>query len=374
MVISDDVKAGIEREFETHTLAQLSTKYGVSKSSVSRIVAGIKKADTTRREEASQQTTTAADGDHPQEANSDAARFEYVPEEGERTVLELDGEAEAGGLSKLLNAHVSEDPLDIEEPQTEVTASAPATNGAQPEGEAAAPTEDLAPAVSDADMDMLLKNLMPEEDVTSSKKRVPTRSKAVNPMRRSGGTVTAHTPASSSSRASIPTAVLITQCKLYLQHFPTELEAVTGKTDAEKERYVKQLKPTMDRNELLGILASIRGTLCIQQSVAAIESSIMVGAGCAQSLCPLVGMNLSSPINVLSELDRQRDAIRRSAVEMVITDFDWYQQKASPSTSLALLLCQTIFATDAQNRSVQATREPAPAQVPLDLQEKYSDM
>ena len=54
MVISTEVRQEIERLYETHSLADLSTKFGISKSSCSRIVKESKALDAQRKEESQQ--------------------------------------------------------------------------------------------------------------------------------------------------------------------------------------------------------------------------------------------------------------------------------------------------------------------------------
>ena len=161
-----------------------------------------------------------------------------------------------------------------------------------------------------------------------------------------------------------------------------KLTTIIGRTEADKDRFLKQLKPNMDRAELEATLSSIKGTLVIEQAVSGIESSIMVSAGLAQSLCPMVGMNLSSPCNIMTELDKQRDMIRMHATSLAISEFDWFESQCSPTTSLGLLCVNSIFACDAQNRAYNAQHQPRPESgsqhdehlVPEEMQEKYNHM
>ena len=139
-----------------------------------------------------------------------------------------------------------------------------------------------------------------------------------------------------------------------------KLTTVIGRTEADKDRLLKQLKPNMDRAELEATLSSIKAMLAIEQAVSGIESSIMVSAGLAQSLSPMVGMNLSTPCNIMTELDKQRGMIRMHAASLAISEFDWFKSQCSPTTSLGLLCVNSIFACDAQNRTYNAQHQPWP--------------
>ena len=111
-----------------------------------------------------------------------------------------------------------------------------------------------------------------------------------------------------------------------------------------------------------------------------IKSSIMVSAGLAQSLSPIVGMNFSSPCNIMTKLDKQRDMIRMHATSMAISEFDWLESQCSPATSLGLMCVNTIFACDGHNRAYDVQHRPPPESstqhdehvlVPEEMQEKY---
>jgi hypothetical protein len=382
MVISTEVRQEIERLYETHSLGDLSTKFGISKSSCSRIVKESKALDAQRKEE----SQAAADGGAEEKADSKPESkndgFTYEPETAERTVLELDAEADQG-VSKLLNAHVTEDPLSIETEDPLPTTDAPQDN----ESATAAPAAQKdagAFEVSNDDMDALLKNLLPPDD-----KPAPTRGgrtkRAAAPAapKRTLTTVPQQaSPQPDPSKAAVPSAILITQIKLYVAHMGDKLTTIIGRTEADKDRFLKQLKPNMHRAELEATLSSIKGTLVIEQAVSGIESSIMVSAGLAQSLCPMVGMNLSSPCNIMTELDKQRDMIRMHATSLAISEFDWFESQCSPTTSLGLLCVNSIFACDAQNRAYNNQHQPQPETgsqddehvVPEEMQEKYRSM
>jgi hypothetical protein len=342
----------------------LADRFKVSKSSVSRIVKEVKAQDTERAEAASTEESKEGETSDPN------SNFTYTPETEERVTLELDHEADQG-VSRLLDAHVTEDPLAIDD-DIQADDSTPAGDTAGPAP--AQTTEEVAmPEVSERDMDMLLRDLLPADELKENT-RAPTRSKLQPPQRRKAPTAQ---PPKDGAKAHVPMSVLFTQIKMYVAHMGDQLSIVIGKTDQERERFLKSLKPSMPREEAEGILCSIKGALCIQQAVSGIESSIFVGAGCAQSLCPMVGINLSHPVNVMTELDKVRDQIRMNATQMVIDDFNWYQGKASSATSLALLCVNTVFTCDAQNRAyhAQQVQQPQPTQmVDEHTQEKYRDM
>lgn len=382
MVISSEVRQEIERKYESHSLADLAKQYGISKSSCSRIIKESKNLDAQRKEESQQAAGDDGDeekADSKPESNNDG--FTYEPETAERTVLELDHEADQG-VSKLLNAHVTDDPLSIE---TEDSPAADASQGNESATNAPAEQKDTGGfEVSNDDMDALLKNLLPPDDKPAPTRGGRTKRAAAPaaPKRTLATLPQQASPQPDPSKAAVPSAILITQIKLYVAHMGDKLTTIIGRTEADKDRFLKQLKPNMDRAELEATLSSIKGTLVIEQAVSGIESSIMVSAGLAQSLSPMVGMNLSSPCNIMTELDKQRDMIRMHATSLAISEFDWFESQCSPATSLGLMCVNTIFACDGQNRAYNTQHQPRPEAgsqhdehlVPEEMQEKYRSM
>ena len=108
------------------------------------------------------------------------------------------------------------------------------------------------------------------------------------------------------------------------------MEVITGKSAEEKERFRKQIKPNMDRAELLGILSSIRGTITLTTSVNTIRNSLMCGAGLASHAAPYIGMDLTG---VAQELDAKRDEIQMAATQMVLIN------KLQTDTKQRVVLC-----------------------------------
>ena len=177
---------------------------------------------------------------------------------------------------------MTDDPLNIDT-EDPPTTDAPQGNDAAT-ATSAAQKDTSAFQVSNDDMDALLKNLLPPDDTKPAPTRggqskcaaapaAPKRTLAIVPERAS--------PEPDPSKAAVPSAILITQIKLYVAHMKDKLTTVIGRTDADHDRFLKQLKPNMDRAELEATLSSIKGTLVIEQAVSGIESSIMVSAGLA---------------------------------------------------------------------------------------------
>ena len=130
----------------------------------------------------------------------------------------------------------------------------------------------------------------------------------------------------------------------------------------------------MPREELLGVLSSIRGTITLSTSCSTIRNSLMCGAGLAESVVPMVGMNLT---NVTKHLDDRRDEIQLACTQMVLDDFDWWEQKQSGKSQLFFICANTIFTCDAANRSHAAQQQAAAmAAQPISpaVQNKYNTL
>jgi hypothetical protein len=100
----------------------------------------------------------------------------------------------------------------------------------------------------------------------------------------------------------------------------------------------------------------------------------MCGARIAESAAPMIGMNLT---NVTKYLDDKRDEIQLAATQMVLDDFDWWEQKQSGKSQLFFICANAIFTCDAANRT-QALQQQAAAMAaqPISpaVQNKYNTL
>ena len=100
------------------------------------------------------------------------------------------------------------------------------------------------------------------------------------------------TPLCGERFANVPDSVLCTIIKLYLSEFAPQLEVITGYSDTEEERFIKQVKPTTDRETLFGYLSSIRGTITLQTSISTLKNTMLCGAGIYE-FGPAIGLELT---------------------------------------------------------------------------------
>ena len=395
------------------THAELAAKYKCSRSTIARVCAAAKAQDAQRSSEAAAATTTTTNNNENNNNNGEPQdKFTYTPETEERQTIELENDE---GLGRLLSSHAQLDPIaDIQEEEEKGDDDAEEegknAEGGSPdehdkvlgelidEAEAAASAAPTMSGPSEAEVDNMLKGLLGSEgldddDDDESSLRPPrlasrkTKPKASSSSSSTTGitrSTTKATPTSFSAVsapgggggkfAHLPASVLVTQCMLYLTHFSEALECITGKTAQEKDRYIKAIKVNMPREELLGVLSSIRGTITLSTSCSTIRNSLMCGAGLAESVAPMVGMNLT---NVTKHLDDRRDEIQLACTQMVLDDFDWWEQKQSGKSQLFFICANTIFTCDAANRSHAAQQQAAAmAAQPISpaVQNKYNTL
>ena len=385
MALTQEQRDAIELGMNDFTHAELAQKHGCSRSTIARVIAAAKASDKERAETAA--AAESKEGEETKEddggdGQSDKAvdNFEYVPETEERsTIIELNTD---DGLGKLLSSHAQLDPIADAE---DATAAAVDAEDAKADDAAEDKAfeqimnneegEQIGVGPSDAEMESLLHGLLgdQQEDTGGMPPPPPSRAKSSKPRKAKPKTTAAAAatravaaPASGNRFDGCPNAVLVTQCQLYLSHFEQVLEVITGKTPQEKERYRKAIKPNMNREELLGILSSIRGTITLTTSVNTMKSSLMCGAGLSQHVAPYIGMNLTG---VAQELDAKRDEIQMACTQMVLDDWSWYEQRASGKSQLFMLCANTVFVCDAKNRQHAAMR--AAESVPEEVQNKF---
>ena len=409
MALTKEQKEQIEVEMGDFTHAELAAKYKCSRSTIARVCAAAKAQDAQRSSEAAAATTTTTNNNENNNNNGEPQdKFTYTPETEERQTIELENDE---GLGRLLSSHAQLDPIaDIEEEEKGDDDAEEGATSSPPdeqdkvlgelidEAEAAAAAAPTMGGPSEAEVDSMLKGLLGSEDLDDddepslppprlTSRKTKTKASSSPSSFSTTGIIRSTTKAAPTSFSAVsapgggggkfahlPASVLVTQCKLYLTHFEEALECITGKTAQEKDRFIKAIKVNMPREELLGVLSSIRGTITLSTSCSTIRNSLMCGAGLAESVAPMVGMNLT---NVTKHLDDRRDEIQLACTQMVLDDFDWWEQKQSGKSQLFFICANTIFTCDAANRSHAAQQQAAAmAAQPISpaVQNKYNTL
>ena len=396
MVIADTVRNDIELNWESHSANTLAKKHGISKSSVSRIIKEIRANDSERAQGSGSSggAGAGASADREQEeekvADDDANReLTYQPELQERTeIYELPTD---DGLGRLLSSHKKanneEDELaDLLREEGDRAA----TDAADASAAAAAPPPAPATAIDEAvddpndqDMENLLSSLLQDDDGSpvapssaASRKKAPTaasstRNKAPSlQLQAQQQSSSSTTPLCGERFANVPNSVLCTIIKLYLSEFAPQLEVITGYSETEKERFVKQIKPTTDRETLLGYLSSIRGTITLQTSISTLKNTMLCGAGVCEQFGPAVGLELTG---LGAALDQKKDEIQLACTCTVLENWDWYESKASGGSQLGKICMNTLFQVHSHKQSIRV-QQHANAQVPPEVEQRYNTL
>ena len=396
MVIADTVRNDIELNWESHSANTLAKKHGISKSSVSRIIKEIRAKDSERAQgsDNSGGDGAGASADREQEeekvADDDANReLTYQPELQERTeIYELPTD---DGLGRLLSSHKKENNEEDELADLlREEGDRAATDAADASAAAAAPPPAPATAIDEAvddpndqDMENLLSSLLQDDDGSpvapssaASRKKAPTaasstRKKAPSlQLQSQQQSSTSTTPLCGERFANVPNSVLCTIIKLYLSEFAPQLEVITGYSDTEKERFIKQIKPTTDRETLLGYLSSIRGTITLQTCISTLKNSMLCGAGVCEQFGPAVGLELSG---LGAALDQKKDEIQLACTCTVLENWDWYESKASGGSQLGMICMNTLFQVHSHNQSIRI-QQHANAQVSPEVEQRYNTL
>ena len=397
MVIADTVRNDIELNWESHSAHTLAKKHGISKSSVSRIIKEIRANDSKRAQGSGNSggAGAGASADREQEeekvADDDAngadpnRELTYQPELEERTeIYELPTDDVLGRLlSSHKKANNEEDELaDLlrEEGDRAATDAADASAAAAPPPPAPATAIDEAVGgPNDQYMENLLSTLLQDDDdipvapSTSARKKAPTASSTRNKahsLQLQAQQQSSTTPLCGERFANVPNSVLCTIIKLYLSEFAPQLEVITGYSETEKERFVKQIKPTTDRETLLGYLSSIRGTITLQTSISTLKNTMLCGAGVCEQFGPAVGLELSG---LGAALDQKKDEIQLACTCTVLENWDWYESKASGGSQLGMICMNTLFQVHSHNQSIRI-QQHANAQVPPEVEQRYNTL
>ena len=100
-----------------------------------------------------------------------------------------------------------------------------------------------------------------------------------------------------------------------------------------------------------------------------IKNGVHMGCGLVEQFSPYLDMNTSG----LSDAMRQQnDELEQIALEMAISDFDWYASQATPRARLGTLLLSTTM--QVHNRNQMLASQQAQQQADQATMEKYQNM
>lgn len=94
-----------------------------------------------------------------------------------------------------------------------------------------------------------------------------------------------------------------------------------------------------------------------------------MGAGLVEQFSPYIDMNTSG----LSDAIKQQNAeLEQIALEMAISEFDWFASQATPRARLGTLLLSTTLSV--HNRNQALASQQAQMQADQQTMEKFNDM
>ena len=94
-----------------------------------------------------------------------------------------------------------------------------------------------------------------------------------------------------------------------------------------------------------------------------------MGCGLVENFSPYLDMNTSGLSDAIKQ---QNGELEQIALEMAISDFDWFASQATPRARLGTLLLSTTLQVHNRNQAIAS--QQAQMQVDKDMHEKYKDM
>ena len=94
-----------------------------------------------------------------------------------------------------------------------------------------------------------------------------------------------------------------------------------------------------------------------------------MGAGLVEQFSPYLDMNTSGLSDAIKQ---QNGELEQIALEMAISEFDWFASKATPRARLGTLLLSTTL--QVHNRNQMLASQQAQQQADQATMEKYRDM
>lgn len=341
MAISKEVRAKIVEQASDYTYAELAEMHNCSKSSVQRIVSAANSSTAATggggsSSDAQQPVTYESDKAteiQPQASTGEGVHEFDVQEDPQLSnFLESIAEEEAGGVEE------AADTADTE--ARDLAAEALGRSGVAGGG--------------GEDVEALARSLGLKEESRSSNKGKGRSRRASKPKMPAARETTLALPAvAEESKKELPLPLARTQLSLYLTSFKRELvESGFVPSQEELEAIVRRV-PRMQRQELGEQLDAVKGTLCLEHSVAQVVNGSLMMAGMASQVGPMVGLELGG---WGQELARQRDELAMSAKLMVLEDWDWYSDRCSGRSRMCMFMLQSAMSTHNANQIKQAHR------------------
>ena len=100
-----------------------------------------------------------------------------------------------------------------------------------------------------------------------------------------------------------------------------------------------------------------------------IKNGVHMGCSLVEQFSPYLEMNTSGLSDAIKQ---QNDQLEQIALEMAISDFDWYASQATPRARLGTLLLSTTLSV--HNRNAAIASQQAQMQADTDMQEKFKNM
>jgi hypothetical protein len=350
MAISKEVRAKIVEQASDYTYAELAEMHGCSKSSVQRIVSAANSStaatgDGGSGSDAQQPVTYESDKAteiQPQASTGEGVHEFDVQEDPQlSSFLESIAEEEAGGVEEAADTAAAE--------AQDLAADALGRSGVAGGG--------------GEDVESLARSLGIKEESRSSNKGKSRSRRASKPKMPAARETALALPAvaEEEGKKQLPLPLARTQLSLYLTSFKRELvESGFVPSQEELEAIVRRV-PRMQRQELSEQLDAVKGTLCLEHSVAQVVNGSLMMAGVASQVGPMVGLELGG---WGQELSRQRDELAMSAKLMVLEDWDWYSDRCSGRSRMCMFMLQSAMSTHNANQIKQAHRRLSPTGLP----------
>jgi hypothetical protein len=218
------------------------------------------------------------------------------------------------------------------------------------------------------ELDNLIQGLLAEPEAPKTKKRGKKATAMATRPQQPPPSPVQQQQQPASVKAILPVQILRTQASLYIEHMSHLVHPVTGKSESEQKAFIKSISK-MDRETVTNVLCSLKGCVVISNSCNMIKNGVHMGCGLVEQFSPYLDMNTSG----LSDAMRQQnDELEQIALEMAISDFDWYASQATPRARLGTLLLSTTL--QVHNRNQALASQHAQQEVDQATMEKYQNM
>ena len=367
MTIKDEVRQAIITDYSDHTIADLSKTHNISTSSVQRIIREGKKQQADIKEKAG----SGAGANEEVKTDGPQSAFTYTPDAALDSKEQFEIGDGDGSMSSLLKGLKDEDPFQSLTGIDEGAVGAAVDASTVPADAPAPPTDDMFAQMTPADqgeLDNLIQGLLSEPEAPKAKKRGKKATAMTTRPQQPPPSPVQQQQQPASVKAILPVQILRTQASLYIEHMSHLVHPVTGKSESEQKAFIKSISK-MDRETVTNVLCSLKGCVVISNSCNMIKNGVHMGCGLVEQFSPYLDMNTSG----LSDAMRQQnDELEQIALEMAISDFDWYASQATPRARLGTLLLSTTL--QVHNRNQALASQHAQQEVDQATMEKYQNM